>query len=183
MKAKLFTIVLFFIAGLGSAQSKLGILTYNVPANWQVVAQAPNVVLEKKQIKKAANPCKITVLPTENTAVVLDKTFLSQISSKKALGEMFDINTIKKTQANGTICYGVKGTVTINLKPMVCYFYSISNGKQTSFVRFVKGEDACTAEFQQFWSELLVDGDDTPAAPGAKRKAAGASPAAPAPVM
>lgn len=183
MKIKLITVALFLIAGIASAQTKFGILTYNVPANWQVTKQSPTVVFEKSQIKKTANPCKIELLPAKNNVVNTEKAFLSQVSSKKVLLEKYDAGTIKRTEANGTICYGIKGTVTINLKPMVCYFYSISNGKQTAFIRFVKGEDSCTAEFQQFWSELLVDGDDTPVAPGAKRKAAGASPAAPAPIM
>ncbi len=183
MKKKLFTIALLIIVGITSAQSKLGILTYNVPANWQIIQQTPNVVLEKTQIRKTANPCKIIVLPTENTVVNLEKTFISQVSSKTAFGEKYDFSTIKKTEANGAIFYGVKGTITINLKPVNCFFYSITSGEQTSFIRFVKGESDCLNDFQQFWSELLVDIHATSTIPGIKKKGSGASPAAPAPIM
>jgi hypothetical protein len=108
MKKQLFTVILLIIVGITSAQSKLGILTYNVHANWQIIQQIPNVVLEKTQIKKTANPCKIIIFPTENTVVNIERTFISQVSSKTAFGEKYDFSTIKKAEASGAIFYGVK---------------------------------------------------------------------------
>lgn len=180
MKTKFITGILLLITGLVSAQTKSGILTYTVPASWQVTKSTPTVVLEKSQLKKTANPCKLEIFQTENTAVSTDKSFLSQVGSKKSAGEIYDANSANRTEANGIICYGIKGTVTISLKPMDCCFYSITNGAETSFIRFIKGEDYCLADFQQFWSALLVDGSGTPVAPGVKKKAA--TPAAPAPI-
>lgn len=183
MKAIFISIALLVLSGVVSAQTKFGILTYVLPAGWQITKQSPSVMLEKQQIQKSANPCKLELLQTENIVVNTAKGFLSQVSAKTAFGEKFDASTVNRTEANGTICYGIMGTVTLNLKSMNCYFYSITNGSQTTFVRFIKGEDNCSVPFQQFWSAMLVDGSDAPVTLNARRKSVPAGPAAPAPVM
>ncbi|MFV0606652.1 MAG: hypothetical protein ACK5NK_12500 [Niabella sp.] len=183
MKTTFIAITLLFVAGFVSAQSKFGILTYSVPANWKTIQQSPMLILEKAQLKKTAGLCKIEVMQPENAVVNTEKLFLIQLTAKTGFGEKYDAATTKRTEAYGTICYAAKGTVTINLKQMDCYFYSITNGVQACFIRFIKGEADCSADFQQFWSSLLVAENSTPLTPNAKKGSSGSGPAAPAPVM
>ena len=177
--------LLFCIVNITIAQQKTGILTYTVPSNWQLKNQNTEVLIEKSKIAKNESVSSIEILATENKTVNNEKIFLSLLTTKKGSNVTYDVNTIKKTEENGTICYAIKGKVVINLKEIDCFFYSLSNGSQTSFIRFTKGISEATIGFQQFWSSLLVDAQEIMTAPHAKRKEPRNPPsgAAPAPMM
>lgn len=186
MKLLLLAIAYFSIANVTTAQQKTGIITFATPANWTMTSNTTSVTLEKQRFKKNENTCKVELLQTENKIVNTEKLFLAQVTAKQTAAEKYDANTVKRTEANGSICYGIKGTITNNLTITTCYFYSITNGEQTILISYIKGEEGCTTGFQQFWTSILVDSSSKPQQINLKsrtKKAPPGSPAAPAPMM
>lgn len=92
---------------------------------------------------------------------------------------------VVKTETNGNIGFSSYGTGTVNEKEVRVYFYSFTNGQETFFVELVTDNNDCVNAFNQFLTSLLIDPVSTGAQTNAraKRKAAGAAPAAPAPIM
>lgn len=186
MKSHIFTALLLLLTGSISAQTKFGIATYTTPAGWQLNQQAATVILNKSQAK--GKSCHITIFATEKTAVNSEALFLKQLAVKAGNGSKYDKNlkAVKRSELNGNICYGAKGTAESEGKQVTAYFYSLTNNKQTFFVQLLSDDDACINDFKSFWASLMVDTGQEEAAPSnarAKRKAAPAAPAAPAPMM
>ncbi len=187
MKQTIITVLLFLFAGSISAQTKFGIATFTTPAGWQANQQQHTMVLDKGQTK--GQSCSITIFSTEQAAVNGEAIFLKYLAAKTGAAMRFDKNlkAVKRSEQNGNICYGTKGTAQNADKQATAYFYAVTNGKQTFFIQLISDGDACTNDFKNFWAGLLVDpaAQEEAATSNAKRKKAApaAVPAAPAPMM
>ena len=185
MKKHLLPVLLLLCAGQLFAQTKLGIATYTVPAGWQSTSGRSSVVLENKM--KKGGLCRVTIYNTEKGAVNTTAGYLEQRKNKNAGNTRYSQSEkqVVKTETNGNIGFSSYGTGTVNEKEVRVYFYSFTNGQETFFVELVTDNNDCVNAFNQFLTSLLIDPVSTGAQTNAraKRKAAGAAPAAPAPIM
>lgn len=188
MKKIVLVLGLLISIGTMSAQEKLGIATYSVPAGWQLSEQTSTGVTIENKIKNGI--CKITILSTVNAAVSTasdftryrDKMGMSNIAYNSTRG------SISKTELNGMVSFTCYGTGTTNGVSFRNYFYSFSNGNQTYFVQLSASSNACVETFNTFLTTLLIDPVEEAGTPGIKAKAKkraapAAAPAAPAPMM
>lgn len=175
-----------------SAQEKLGIATFSVPAGWQLGDQTSDGITIENKIKNGI--CQITVFATVNTAVSTTSDFTSY-RDRMGMPNITYGNTkgaITKNQVNEMLSYSCNGTGTINGVTFRNYFYSFSNGSQTYFVQLSASNNACVDTFNKFLASLLIDPVEEvvkagvlkkPAKKGTKKAAPSAAPAAPAPMM
>jgi hypothetical protein len=171
-----------------SAQEKLGIATYSIPAGWQLGEQSSTGVVIENKVKNGI--CQITVFATVNTAVSTTSDF-TRYRDGIGMSNIVYANTkgaITKNQVNEMLSYSCNGTGTINGVTFRNYFYSFSNGKQSYFVQLSASNNACVETFNTFLTSLLIDPVEEVGTPGIhtkarKRRAAPAAPAAPAPMM
>lgn len=188
MKIIVLVVNILFGIGIVSAQEKLGIATYSVPAGWQLGDQSSTGVVIENKVKSGI--CQITVFATVNTAVSTISDFTSY-RDRMGMPNITYSNTkgaITKNQVNEMLSYTCNGTGTINGVSFRNYFYSFSNGKQSYFVQLSASNNACVESFNKFLSSLLIDPVEEVGTPGIhtkarKRRAAPAAPAAPAPMM
>lgn len=187
MKRIVLVVSLLVSIGIVSAQDKLGIATYSIPAGWQLGEQSSNGVVIENKIKNGI--CQITIFATVNTAVSTTSDF-TRYRDRMGMPNIVYANTkgaITKNQVNEMLSYSCNGSGTINGVAFRNYFYSFSNGRQSYFVQLSASNNACVETFNTFLTSLLIDRAEEPATPGVHtkraRKAAPAAPAAPAPMM
>lgn len=186
MKLTILTVVLFLCTCGISAQTKFGIVTYTAPANWQTTQKNNAVILDNNLAKGPG--CRISIFATEPTIVNSEALFIKFVAAKAGTAMRYEKNmkVIKRSEQNGTICYGTKGAIQSGDKQATACFYTVTNGKQTFLVQLIYDSDACITDFKSFWAGLLVDtgAQEEAATSNARRKkAAPSAPAAPAPMM
>jgi hypothetical protein len=192
MKKIVLVVSLLVSIGIVSAQEKLGIATYSIPAGWQLGEQSSTGVVIENKIKNGI--CQITVFTTVNTAVSTASDFTSYRDRMGMPNIMYSTTkgAITKNQVNEMLSYSCNGTGTINGVSFRNYFYSFSNGKQTYFVQLSASNNACVDTFNKFLASLLIDPVEEVVKTGVLKKANGkgtkkaapsAAPAAPAPMM
>lgn len=174
---------------LAFSQLKSGIATYTVPAGWSSSTEKSGIILTYSARK--GDTCRIQLLNTEKTAITTKEAFVKIRKSKAGAEFEFsrDLSTVSMTDVNGIVSICSR-SVENPAKPEQRYFiYSFSNKTQTFFVLFYcNNVTLCKDAMNAFISNLVVELPVTETGTSgthikAKRKAAGAAPAAPAPIM
>jgi hypothetical protein len=188
MKKMVLAVSFLVCIGSLSAQQKMGIATYSVPAGWQVSEQSSSGVTIENKTKNGI--CKISIFSTEKPGAVSAITDYTRYRNKMSAANVSYSTargSITKNETNGIVSFLSYGTGTINGVSFRNYFYSFSNGKETYFVQLSASDNACVVTFNTFLNDLLIDPaeeNNTGGTNARRKKAAPAAvPAAPAPMM
>lgn len=185
MKGHFLLFLLLPVTSSLQAQSKFGIVTYMVPANWKVTETKSSVVLANNSNKGSL--CKVTLYSTENTGVTNAETYLERRTAKNAMNVNYPTSVrVVRTEINGVTGFYSSGTASVNGKEVKVYFFSYTNGTETFFAEAQTDGKTCTEQLNEFIKMLQIDIPDGPSSGhtrAKKRRAAPAAPAAPAPIM
>lgn len=181
---KIITGSLFLLSFLPlQAQEIFGKATFMVPAGWQITRTNETVKLEKAPQKGIT--CKIIISATEKGAVTTNAEYLQYRAKNGGAGITYQNQreAVTKYEANELTSFFSKGTMIQNRTTVNSYFYSLSNGSQTLYYQLLTNNNDCITEFNQFMTTLKMELKETGQTNVRKKKAAGAAPAAPAPMM
>lgn len=187
MKKVIFALGFLVCIGTLSAQQKIGIATYIVPAGWELTEQSSSVTIENKTKNGI---CKISIFSTEKPGVVSLITDYTRYRSKMGTANVSygsSKGSVTKNEANGIVSFFSHGTGNLNGIAFRNYFYSFSNGKETYFVQLSASDNSCVTAFNAFLNDLMIDpaeeNNSGGTNAGRKKAAPAAVPAAPAPMM
>jgi hypothetical protein len=188
MKQMYLAVSLLVCIATVSAQQKLGIATYTVPAGWQVSEQKSSSVMLESKTKNGV--CKITIFITERASVssTTDYTRFRDRMGAANITYNSTKGSITKNEANGIVSFSSYGFGSMNGVSFRNHFYSFSNGIESCFVQLSASDNTCILTFNTFLTSLLIDPAEDNNAGGTntrrrKKAAPAAVPAAPAPMM
>lgn len=163
------------------AQERFGKAIFTVPAGWQMTKTSETVTLQSP-LKKGGS-CKIIISSSEAGAVNTVEEYLQYRKAKGGTGITYTLSraSVVKYEANGLTTFFSKGTVTRSMIPVYSYFYTLSNGDLTFYYQLLTSSNDCINVFNGFIANLKMEMGDN--SPSAKKRAAAAAPAAPAPMM
>ncbi|WP_373497150.1 hypothetical protein [Aquiflexum sp.] len=146
--------LILVLTGNLSAQSKFGILTYQIPDHWEVAQVADNLVL----FNPSSPECRIALLPTTSSIIDTEDEFLELRSQKiNELGfQNHPSNPIEKIEEEGWI---ILRTAMENYNPryILRLMVTLSNSNETTGVIFEANSLACYDEIMQILGMLGIE--------------------------